>query len=79
MNFYRSQEDFYAAAQKGEERKLDEGVEKPEDGVMIHGLFMEAMRWDMEKMTIVDSLPGEMNPVRHCTTDHQQNDSHHST
>ena len=66
MNFYRSQEDFYAAAQKGEEGKLDEGVEKPEDGVMIHGLFMEAMRWDMEKMTIVDSLPGEMNPVRHC-------------
>jgi len=32
---------------------------------MVHGLFMEAMRWDMEKM---DSLPGEMNPVRqHCS------------
>ena len=66
MNFSRSQEDFYVAAQKGEEGKLDEGVEKPEDGVMIHGLFMEAMRWDMEKMTITDSLPGEMNPVRQC-------------
>jgi len=61
-NFYHSQEDFYAAAQKGEEGKLDEEVEKPEDGVMVHGLFMEAMRWDMEKMVIVDSLPGEMNP-----------------
>ena len=33
---------------------------------MIHGLFMEAMRWDDEDMVIVDSLPGEMNPVS-CT------------
>ena len=24
---------------------------------------MEAMRWDDENMTILDSLPGEMNPV----------------
>ena len=25
---------------------------------------MEAMRWDFDSMTITDSLPGEMNPVR---------------
>ena len=31
---------------------------------MVHGLFMEAMRWDTENMHITDSLPGEMNPVR---------------
>jgi len=31
---------------------------------MVHGLFMEAMRWDFDSMTIADSLPGEMNPVR---------------
>lgn len=31
---------------------------------MVHGLFMEAMRWDDDNMNITDSLPGEMNPVR---------------
>ena len=31
---------------------------------MVHGLFMEAMRWDTDDMCITDSLPGEMNPVR---------------
>ena len=35
---------------------------------MIHGLFMEAMRWDDETMTVVDSLPGEMNPVSSTVT-----------
>jgi len=35
-----------------------------DDGVMVHGLFMEAMRWDVDNMNITDSLPGEMNPVR---------------
>ena len=35
---------------------------------MIHGLFMEAMRWDDETMTVVDSLPGEMNPVSSTMT-----------
>ena len=29
----------------------------------MHGLFMEAMRWDDETMAVVDSRPGEMNPV----------------
>ena len=33
------------------------------DGVIVHGLFMEAMRWDDEDMSVVDSKPGEMNPV----------------
>lgn len=63
MKSYRNQEDFYNAAQKGEEATLDEEIDKPEDGVIVHGLFMEAMRWDDECMTVLDSLPGEMNPV----------------
>ena len=29
----------------------------------MHGLFMEAMGWDDDSMTLVDSRPGEMNPV----------------
>lgn len=63
LKLYRNQEDFYTAAHKGEEAGLDEAVDKPEDGVIVHGLFMEAMRWDDKDMIVVDSLPGEMTPV----------------
>lgn len=67
LKCYRNQEDYYNAAQKGEEAILGEEIEKPEDGVIVHGLFMEAMRWDDSDMTILDSLPGEMNPVNYIT------------
>ena len=63
QQLYRSQDDYHQAAQQGEEGVLDEEVAGVEDGVMIHGLFMEAMKWDDESMSVVDSLPGEMNPV----------------
>ena len=63
LKSYRNQEEYYNAAQKGEEAILDEEIHLPEDGVIVHGLFMEAMRWDDENMTILDSLQGEMNPV----------------
>ena len=63
LKLYRNQDDFYSATQKGEEAALDEAVEKPEDGVIVHGLFMEAMRWNDKDMIIVDSLPGEMTSV----------------
>ena len=47
-------------------------LQQMEDGVMVHGLFMEAMRWDNDSMNITDSLPGEMNPVSQhiCSHDH---------
>ena len=38
-------------------------LETVEDGVLIHGLFMDAMKWDDETMKVIDSVPGEMNPV----------------
>lgn len=31
--------------------------------MLIHGLFMDAMKWDDETMMVADSIPGEMNPV----------------
>lgn len=65
LTLYRKQEDYYNAALKEEESSLDEMVPKFNDGVVIHGLFMEAMRWDNDEMVVVDSNPGEMNPVRY--------------
>jgi len=33
-----------------------------EDGMYIHGLFMEGARWDTKKGAITDSLPKELHP-----------------
>lgn len=38
----------------------EEITEHPEDGVFIHGLFMEGARWDINEGVIEDSLPAEM-------------------
>lgn len=35
----------------------------PEDGVLVHGIFMDASRWDNKEMVIEDALPGQMNPM----------------
>ncbi|KAI9002652.1 dynein heavy chain and region D6 of dynein motor-domain-containing protein [Gaertneriomyces semiglobifer] len=36
-----------------------------QDGVSVHGLFMEGARWDREKRLLQDSFPMEMFSVRH--------------
>jgi dynein heavy chain len=33
-----------------------------EDGMYIHGLYMEGARWDLKKQCIADSLPKELHP-----------------
>ncbi|XP_023013028.2 dynein heavy chain at 16F isoform X2 [Leptinotarsa decemlineata] len=37
-------------------------MECPKDGVVIHGLFIDAGRWDMDLKQLVDPKPGEINP-----------------
>ncbi len=37
-------------------------MDVPEDGVLIHGLFMDAFRWDDENQIVTESRLREMNP-----------------
>ncbi|KAG8593570.1 hypothetical protein GDO81_000880 [Engystomops pustulosus] len=47
----------------GEELPMDKELPTPEDGVLVHGMFMDASSWDDENMVIEDALPRQMNPV----------------
>ncbi|XP_038570255.1 dynein heavy chain 6, axonemal isoform X1 [Micropterus salmoides] len=47
---------------------MDEELPEPEDGVLVHGMFMDSSRWDDGNMVIEDALPRVMNamlPVVH--------------
>jgi dynein heavy chain len=41
---------------------LKSKIEKPKDGLLIHGMFMDAFRWSVENMKCTESKVGEMNP-----------------
>nr|XP_019611948.1 PREDICTED: dynein heavy chain 6, axonemal [Rhinolophus sinicus] len=63
---YRDQAAVIEAAktvQFGRELPMDIELPAPEDGVLVHGMFMDAFRWDDDEMVIEDALPGQMNPV----------------
>ncbi|TFK08141.1 activating transcription factor 7-interacting protein 1 [Platysternon megacephalum] len=49
--------------QFGQELPMDMQLPSPEDGVLVHGMFMDASRWDDEEMVIEDALPRQMNPM----------------
>lgn len=42
-------------------------LEKPEDGINIHGLFIDAGRWDQENNLLVDALPGKIGLILQYT------------
>ena len=35
-------------------------LKMPDNGVLVHGMFMESCAWDMNAMTVIDSKAGEM-------------------
>ncbi|XP_061882783.1 dynein axonemal heavy chain 6 [Entelurus aequoreus] len=50
------------------ELEMDKEMPVPGDGVLVHGMFMDASRWDDDNMVIEDALPRVMNsnlPVMH--------------
>ena len=36
-------------------------VEAPTDGVLVHGLFCDGLRWDDERKEVTDAIKGVMN------------------
>ncbi|XP_060941446.1 dynein axonemal heavy chain 6 [Limanda limanda] len=42
---------------------MDEELPEPENGVLVHGMYMDASRWDDDNMVIEDALPRMMNGV----------------
>ena len=42
------------------DRKLDAIVERPNDGIYVHGLFLEGARWDPVSQSLDDSRPKEL-------------------
>lgn len=39
---------------------MSDDLEKPEDGCLIHGLFLEGARWDSNKHILTHSKPKEL-------------------
>ena len=39
---------------------MDKELPQVEDGVLVHGLFMDSFRWDDDNHRVEDSLPAQM-------------------
>lgn len=42
------------------DRPVDQILERPKDGVYIHGLYLEGARWDPQSQSLADSRPKEL-------------------
>ena len=57
-----------AKLKHGETLEMDQLMETPEDGVLVHGLFTEAAKWDDNNMVLGEAVLGQMTsplPVLH--------------
>ncbi|XP_076676367.1 dynein heavy chain at 16F [Andrena cerasifolii] len=63
-NVVLDQEEIEEAHKNSAKEVLEvyKGLEAPADGVLIHGLAIDAGRWDFESMLLVDANIGEMHP-----------------
>ncbi|CAK9798189.1 Dynein axonemal heavy chain 6 [Anthophora quadrimaculata] len=59
------QEEIEVEHKKAEQEVVEvyKSLHVPKDGVLIHGLFIDAGRWDFESMLLVDANIGEMHPT----------------
>lgn len=63
---YRYQEEVAEATAKleyGQTLQMDDELDVPEDGVLVHGLYFDCARWDNDRMLLGDAEYGIMNPV----------------
>ncbi|TRY65354.1 hypothetical protein DNTS_005929 [Danionella cerebrum] len=51
------------ALEQGTQLEMDKELPTAEDGVLVHGMFMDACRWDDKHKVIEDALSREMNPA----------------
>ncbi|OAF70538.1 hypothetical protein A3Q56_01708 [Intoshia linei] len=63
LKIYRNHRDVYESSltlKYGDTLPMDEQIEVPNDGVLIHGLFMDGFRWNNKKGRVEDCLMGEI-------------------
>ncbi|CAH1104335.1 unnamed protein product, partial [Psylliodes chrysocephalus] len=63
-NFVIDQESIKSAHEEADKEVYEAYriYEVPIDGVIVHGLFIDAGRWDFDVKQLVDAKPGEVNP-----------------